>query len=164
MTSTVALGASEEPSIAIRAINSLYLSGLLLDITSASLAFLTARWLDRLSSKEKAHLEEAFNNQRNFRRGGEKKRRPWKFAEKVFYSWLGYSLFSPMPFLVVGVFCMVGGLYIFVWSQQHVIVASVFTFAGAVVSPMVLGDFCIGQEETRRLRLIERLSEMQGDW
>lgn len=155
-----------EPDIAIRAINSFYLGGMMLDIASAVLAFLTARWLDRLSEDERAHLELEFCKQDRRRREGDSAQdaNTWRMLDKLFYTWLAFSLFSPMPLLVLGVLCMVFGLFVFAWTQQHTIVASLFTLSAAAVIPMVIGDFFIGLDSGRRKLLIVRLSEMQGDW
>lgn len=45
-------------TIAFRAINAFFLGGLILDIMSASLAFLTSRWLQRLTDDEKKLFED----------------------------------------------------------------------------------------------------------
>ena len=45
---------------AIQAINSFFLSGLILDLMAAVLALLTARWLQRLTPDEKVFLERTF--------------------------------------------------------------------------------------------------------
>jgi hypothetical protein len=166
MSITLGLSIPEQTN-SIRAINALYLGGLILDIASALLAFLSARWLERLSPEERLFLEETFTRQNEARRSTPRDptriRRCWD-PRRWFHTWMGYSLFCPMPLLVVGVNCMVAGIYIFAWTQQHIGVALAVTLTAACVVPMVLGDFYIGQNEARRRAVIERLSEMQGDW
>lgn len=82
----------------------------------------------------------------------------------VFNTWLGGSLFAPVLLLILGIVCMMGGIYTYVWTQHSVIVASLVTLAGAGPLPFIFGLFIIGREPTRRRNLIIRLSEMQGDW
>ncbi|KAH6919119.1 hypothetical protein BKA70DRAFT_1089210 [Coprinopsis sp. MPI-PUGE-AT-0042] len=166
MSVTVGLSISEQTT-SIRAINALYLGGLILDVASAVLAFLSARWLERLSQEERLFLENRFTRQNEARRstGGVPTRIRWSFeGGRLFSTWLGFSLFSPMPLLVLGVTCMVAGIHVFAWTQQHIAVALVVTFASVGVIPMVAGDFYIGPSEPRRRAVIERLSELQGDW
>ena len=69
-----------------------------------------------------------------------------------------------MPLLIFGIVCMMAGIYIYVWTQHSVIVASLVTLAGASPLPFIFGDFYIGRDGDRRRKLITRLSEMQGDW
>ena len=165
MSTTVGLDIEQTPSI--QAINALYLAGFIMDIASAVLAFLTARWLERLTPEERAFLEHTFQRRHASRRAslGTPSRFEWSFSlKRLLYTWMGYSLFSPMPLLVIGVACMVAGLYVYAWTQNHLAVALVVTLTGLSVVPLAVGDFYIGQNEGRRRALIERLSEMQGDW
>jgi hypothetical protein len=175
--------------VAIRAVNAFWASGLVLDVLAALLAFLTGRWLERLTVRQRIHLEEDFSysngdedgeydqNERHSQdkrydvesqlmHGQTQRERPWRTSNSqwLFYTWLGLSLFVPMPLLVFGIVCMVAGIYTYVWTQHSVIVASLVTLAGAVPLPFIIGDFVIGQDDTTRRNLITRLSEMQGDW
>ena len=148
-------------TVAIRAINTFFLSGFVLDILASLLAFLTVRWLERLTKWERGHLEAMFSH-----RQSNPDTRQWArgSSQWFFYTWLGLSLFSPMGMLVLGVTCMVGGIYIYVWTQHSVIVASLVTLAGAGPLPFFFGDFFIGRDPIRRSNLIIRMSEMQGSW
>ena len=155
MSITIGIRRSEETT-AIRATNSLFLSGLILDLMAAGLAFLTARWLQRLSDDEQQHLEDAFKN----RTGGKK----LGLLSDLFIRALAMSLFVPMPLLVIGIACMLAGLIIYVWSQHTIIVAILVTATFAATMPFVAGVFLIGQNPKRRAAIIDRLSTMQGDW
>lgn len=160
MSTTIFVAAHQE-TIALRAINAFFVGGLVLDIMAATLAYLTTRWLYRLTEKEKDFLEEAFSR-RNA--DGNKRRQRRGVNDLVYYTWLGMSLFVPMPLLILGVLCMMGGLYTYVWTQHSTVVAALVTLAGAATLPFLAGDFYIGREPERRKQIILRLSEMQGDW
>ncbi|KAG8813985.1 hypothetical protein FRC17_001345 [Serendipita sp. 399] len=54
----------EEQTTATCFINAFFLMGLVLDIMSAFLAFLTFRWFQRLSNEEKQYLEDSFDSRR----------------------------------------------------------------------------------------------------
>ena len=178
-----------EENVAIRAVNAFWVSGLVLDILAALLAFLTCRWLDRLTDGEGNHLEKEFSyrncddddeydqtekhnpdkkhdDELQPMQGQQQRERPWRTGDSqwLFYTWLGLSLFIPMPLLVFGIVCMMAGIYTYVWTQHSVIVASLVTVAGAIPLPFIFGDFTIGRDGDRRRKLITRLSEMQGDW
>ena len=47
--------------VAIRAVNAFWVGGLVLDVLAALLAFLTCRWLERLTDGEGEHLEKEFS-------------------------------------------------------------------------------------------------------
>lgn len=126
---------------------------------SVMLAFLTARWLERLTDEEKTLLEDEFQRQNETR---VKSRRC--MPELSFYGWLGLSLFVPMPLLELGITCMLAGIYTYAWTQQPVVVASLVTAAGAVTLPFLIGVISIGREPERRRGVIKQLSKMQGDW
>jgi hypothetical protein len=186
MSTTVA-SAEKQETTATRAINSLYISGLILDLMSASLAFLTSRWLQRLSSDEKELLEKEFDRQAretgreklevDEEKGGEEKGGEEKGGEekakdskhlprlhRLVYAWFSMSLFVPLPLLVLGVWCMLLGIYVYTWTQQPTVVAVIVTLAGIGTLPFLLGVFLIGREKGRRRVIIRRLSNMQGDW
>ncbi|KAG5650163.1 hypothetical protein H0H81_000500 [Sphagnurus paluster] len=63
MSTTMGIDRSQETP-ALRTVNALFLSGLILSLMSASLAFLTARWLQRFSQKERNHFSEVFEKNR----------------------------------------------------------------------------------------------------
>lgn len=157
---------------ALRSVNILYLGGLVLDILSALLAFLTTRWLERLTEREKDLLETVFSyhnldaDEKALRDVTSRLGRPWKTGDRqwFYYTWMGLSLFVPLPLLVLGVICMMAGLCTYTWAQHPVVVASMVTFANVVLLPFIVGDFFIGRKGDRREKLIFRLGEMQGDW
>ncbi|KAM6489889.1 hypothetical protein JOM56_014701 [Amanita muscaria] len=159
MSTTRTLASPE--TVAIRAANAFFLAGLVLDVLAALLAFLTTRWFERLTEEERTYLEAIFSQKQN-----NPAKRRWKMGSSqwFFYTWLGMSLFVPMPLLILGIVCMMVGIYTYVWTQLSVIVASLVTLAGAGPLPFIFGDFFIGGEPARRRNLIIRLSEMQGDW
>ncbi|KAH9986187.1 hypothetical protein BJV74DRAFT_775036 [Russula compacta] len=155
---------------AIRAINTLYLGGLVLDILSALLAFLTTRWLERLAEREKDLVEIKFSYQ-NLNADEKvlitpRPMRPWKTRDRqwCYYTWLSLSLFVPLPLLIFGVMCMIVGICTYAWTQQPVVVGSLVTLASVVPLLFIVGDFSIGRERDKREKLITRLSEMQGNW
>jgi membrane protein implicated in regulation of membrane protease activity len=156
MSTTIATPVGGE-TVALDAINALYLSSLVLDILSALLAFLTARWLELLTEKEKDLLEEKFSHT-------VLSRQHLSPRELLFYTWLGQSLFMPMPLLILGIACMIAGIYVYVWTQHAITVAAPVTLAGAATLPFIFGDFFIGKNQEKREKLITRLSEMRGDW
>jgi hypothetical protein len=171
---------SQQESIAIRAVNTFYISAMILDIASAMLSFLTSRWLQRLSDDEKELLEFEFSRQAHESGKArldvvaqkppfpdEEKGEDWNqipFLHKIVYRWFSLSLFIPMPLLVLGVACMICGIYTYTWTQQPIVVATIVTFAGVAVLPFVVGIFLIGRGKERRKVIICRLSLMQGDW
>jgi hypothetical protein len=167
MTTTLSVTPETE---ALRWINALYLVGLVLDVLSALLAFLTTRWLERLTEPEKDLLEMEFSYHNLY--ADEKAPplppsiRPWKTGDRqwFYYTWLGGSLFVPLPLLVLGIMCMVAGLCTYSWTQHPVLVACLVTSASAAPLPFIVGDFSIGRNRDRRKKLILRLSEMQGTW
>ncbi|KAI9449390.1 hypothetical protein F5148DRAFT_664523 [Russula earlei] len=158
---------SPEITIADRAINAFYIGGLVLDIMASCLAFLTARWLERLREGEKNLLEKEFSrrpgNLDEERCAFSPKRR--SLSDTIFYTWLGLSLFVPMPLLILGLICLLAGIYTNVWTQHSIVVAGLVTLAGVATVPFVVADFFIGRNRREmRTELIIRLSEMQGDW
>jgi len=158
--------ASARETIAIRAVRAFFTGGLVLDIMSAMLGYLTGQWLQRLTVEEKTILEETFAHRDMARRSSDHptSQRHNFTLERIYYTWLGLSLFAPMPLLLFGIACMMAGIYTYVWSQYTTVVAVIITVAGAVSLPFVLGDFYIGRNSERRKKVIGRLSEMQGDW
>ncbi|KAF7976056.1 hypothetical protein HWV62_7593 [Athelia sp. TMB] len=56
----------DQETAALRAVNTLFLSGLILDLMAAFLSYLTSRWLRRLSKTEMNELEKAFNDHQGF--------------------------------------------------------------------------------------------------
>lgn len=173
MSITIGITGDEE-TIAIRAINAFFLGGLILDLMSAFLAFLTSRWLQRLTVAEKLHLEKAFRRQ-NLLAGretaavecsesGQDVERGLSPPNGLACAFFAMSLFVPMPLLVIGVVCMTAGLLTYTWSQHATSVAIPVTVACVSTLPFVAGIFSIGRKERRRKAIIDRLSTMQGDW
>ncbi|KAI9460338.1 hypothetical protein F5148DRAFT_1216940 [Russula earlei] len=159
----------QEETAADRAISILYIGGLLLDIMAACLAFLTARWLERLRESEKNLLEKVFSGRPGNLDDDDEtlafppNSRSW--SDTILYTWLGGSLFSPMLLLFSGFTFMVAGIYTSVWAHHSTVVAILITLVGAATLPFVVGDFFIGRKRReRRAQLIFRLSEMQGNW
>ncbi|KAI9448668.1 hypothetical protein F5148DRAFT_1250540 [Russula earlei] len=130
---------SPEITIADRAINAFYI----------------ARWLERLREGEKNLLEKEFSrrpgNLDEERCAFSPKRR--SLSDTIFYTWLGLSLFVPMPLLILGLICLLAGIYTNVWTQHSIVVAGLVTLAGLPRN-----------RREMRTELIIRLSEMQGDW
>ena len=172
---------------AIQAINSFFLSGLILDLMAAVLALLTARWLQRLTPEEKDFLERTFaaaeHGKHSVPNDKDENSCPHSsgppntddighstLADRILCAWFATSLFVPMPLLTTGILCLVIGLYVFAWTQQTVIVAIWMTLAGAGTLPFLVGVFAIGRKhdgkavEKRRKLMIRNLSKMQGDW
>lgn len=148
-----------------RAVNAFYTGGLVLDIMSALLAFLTMRWLERLTEEEKDELERDFSRRQSGGEAGREKIRPRRSPSNwLFYTWMGLSLFVPLPLLILGILGMLVGICTSTWMTHSAVVAALVTLAVASVMPFVVGDFIIGRERKRRRNLITRLSEMQGDW
>ena len=151
-------------------INTLYLIGLVLDILSSLLAFLTTRWLERLTEREKDQLEMVFSyhnlhaDEKTL--AASRPMRPWKTGDRqwFYYTWLGGSLNIPLPLLVLGIMCMVVGICTYAWMQHPAVAASFVTLAIAVPLPFIVGSLSIGRKRDRREKLILRLGEMQGDW
>jgi len=168
----------------VRATNALYLSGLVFDLISACLAFLTSRWFQRLTNAEKHFLQETFtarakekseradpniakpmHKESYDREKGDILWRPkLRGMERILIPWYSLSLFVPMLFLVLGTTCMLGGIYTYTWSQHPRPVAIVVTLAGLLTVPFIVGVFAIGRVDQRRKNIILQLSHMQGDW
>jgi len=178
-------------STAVRAVNAFYLSGLIFDLIAACLAFLTSRWLQRLTNSEKHYLQDVFAvqakaasegagtpklkstpelersrspDQNNNPATSSVEEEPFSFLERIFISWFSLALFAPMVFLVLGGVCILAGLYTYTWSQQPLPVAVVVSFTGLSTLPFIIGVFAIGRVDQRRRRIIRRLSRIQGDW
>ena len=155
----------EDKTAGFRAVNAFYTGGLILDIMSALLAFLTMRWLERLTEEENDVLERDFLRQQSEDEADRRKIRPRRSPfDWIFYTWMGLSLFAPMPFLILGILCMLVGICTSTWLIHSAVVAALVTLAVASVIPFVAGDFFIGSQRDRRRNLLTRLSEMQGDW
>lgn len=106
------------------AVNSCYTGGLVPDIMAA-IGYLTGRWL-----------------------GHRRKRHPSQDAttlKLIYYTWLGLSVFVPMPLLAFGTTCMMARIYTYTWTQHSKVVAGLVTFAGDATIPFVVGDFYIGK-------------------
>ncbi|GLB41292.1 hypothetical protein LshimejAT787_0905070 [Lyophyllum shimeji] len=180
MSTTIGVARSDETP-ALRAVNAFYLSGLVFDLVSAFLAFLTARWLQRLTDEERAHLEVVFeqSHSRRFTRASADAeadvehdpqppapplpdKRP--FVVRCIHAYFASSLFAPMTLLVFGVICMAVGFLIFAWAEQPLVVAIVLTAVCAGLVPFPVGVFLIGRNSATRRRVIDLLSRKQGDW
>ncbi|KAG6908875.1 hypothetical protein DXG01_002949 [Tephrocybe rancida] len=162
MTATIGIGRDAETA-ALSAVNALFLAGLIFSITSAFLAFLTARWLQRLSNSERTRLEITFEAQSRKRRrrriskrdndvenrlpgslipdgseASKEGRQP--FARRLVYFYFAYSLFAPMTLLVTGVMCMAMGLWVFAWAEHSLAVGIVVTAVYFIILPFPVGS------------------------
>lgn len=160
MTATLSVS---QQTVVLQVINSLYISGLVLDIFAAMLAFFMARWLERLPEEGKDFLEKEFEKKEE----NQEQSDLWSNAtvsDWLFHRWLGLSLFASMPMLLIGVLCMLVGITVYVWSQQPPPVSIVVSMATATPLIFLIGVICIGREPRRRDMVIRHLSEMRGDW
>ena len=164
MSTTISTTAANE-TMALRAVNAFYAGGLVLDIMSAMLGYPTGRWLQRLTEEEIAILDENFTHRNTHRPSSQTTPPQRSTLELIYYTWMGLSLFVPMPLLFFGITCMMAGIYTYIWTQHSTVVAALVTLAGGATVPFVIGDFYIGRNNwERRRKVIHRLSEMQGDW
>lgn len=144
------------------------------------IAFLTVRWLQRLTPSEKAILEYEIEWQESSKLRLERgfpatvylPRRPVVEGSSFTAGWLDHrvaisffatSLFAPMPMLTSGISCMGLGLLIYTWSQHSIAVGVIVTLAFVLTVPFLLAIFLIGRKEERRRRIITRLG-VGGDW
>ncbi|KAF5371383.1 hypothetical protein D9615_009699 [Tricholomella constricta] len=184
MSTTIGLSRDQETA-ALRAVNALFLSGLIICVMAAFLAFLTARWLQRLTDDERMHLEVVFNN-RTWRQhlrqtadhvieqrdDGPSEKTPVtcqldeqpSFLVRLIHAYFAYSLFAPMTLLIIGVLCMTVGLLVLAWAEHSLAVAITLTVACLVVLPFPAGVFLIGDKRQTRIVIIQILSRKQGDF
>jgi hypothetical protein len=169
-----------QDTTAVRVTNAFYLSGLILDLMSACLAFLTSRWFQRLTNAEKHFLQEVFaarakekseradplidksTHKESYDREKDDVLKSSKLRgiERILIPWYSLSLFVPMIFLVLGASCMLGGLYTYTWTQHPRPVAIMVSFAGLSTIPFIVGVFAIGRADGRRRNIILRLSHI----
>ena len=162
MLLSATIRSTNDEAIARRAINAFYTGGLVLDIMAGLLGYLTGRWLERLTEEEKTILDESFTHRNGSSSQATSQRSTLKH---IYYTWLGLSLFVPMPLLVFGIIFMMAGFYTYIWTQHSIVVAAIVTLAGSATMPFVFGNFYIGRTSLeRRAKVIRRLREMQGDW
>jgi hypothetical protein len=157
----------DETLISNRVVNVFCYGGLILDVTAAMLAFLTGRWLDRLTESEKSLLEQKVSHNPSNSDVDSLSFSPFQhsWSDTILCTWLSISLFIPLPLLVLGFMFMLAGVYANVWAHHSTVVASLVTLFGAATLPFVAGDFFIGRNrKERRMKVITRLSKMQGDW
>ncbi|KAF7967414.1 hypothetical protein HWV62_34387 [Athelia sp. TMB] len=173
----------DEETAALRAVNALFLSGLILDLMAAFLSYLTSQWLRRLTKAEVLELEMVFNDRQDFlaeknldleRRGADPPivRTSYLSAPAHSHRWndklveicFAISLVISMPLLAFGSLCMVVGIIIYTWSQHPTIVASIVTGIFTVNVPFLAGVILISRKSSRRRAIIHRLSTMQGSW
>jgi len=164
MSTTISTTAANETG-ALRAVNAFFAGGLVLDIMAAILGYLTGRWLQRLTEEEKTILDADFTHRNTHGSSGQATPPQRSTLEHIYYTWMGLSLFVPMPLLFFGVMWMMAGIYTYIWTQHSTVVAVLVTLAGCATIPFVVGDFYIGRNNwERRRKVIRRLSEMQGSW
>jgi hypothetical protein len=179
-------------SPATRTTKALFLGGLLIDIMSAMMGYLTIRWLERMRDAEQKLLDKLLHLKTNGQKAdatrpsvnaevGENDgvSRPNKRKDagidfdresinisrpRLVHQFMALSLLIPFPFLVVGCICMLVGIYVYVWSQLPTSVAVAVTILGGSTVPFIVCDCCIGRDEDRRKFIIRRICELQGDW
>ena len=134
------------------------------------MAFLTTRWLERLTEQEKDLLEAVFSYH-NLHPDEKiiatsRPIRPWKIGDRqwFYYTWLGGSLNVPLPLLVLGIMCMMVGICTYAWTQHPAVAASLITLVMVAPLPFIVGSLSIGRKKDRREKLILRMGEMQGNW
>ncbi|KAJ7734079.1 hypothetical protein B0H16DRAFT_155636 [Mycena metata] len=165
---TIGISRNEE-TVSLGAVNVLFLGGLILDIMSASLAFLTSRWLQRLTIDEREFLEKTFASSESHdghRTSDSPQLPPPKSVldSKMAISFFARSLFVPFPLLLAGAACLVLGLLVYIWAQQALGVAVIVTVIYIFTLPFFFAVFLIGRDQQRRKEIIMRLSMSQGDW
>ncbi|KAJ3532028.1 hypothetical protein NMY22_g7912 [Coprinellus aureogranulatus] len=159
---------NSEDTPSVRAVNALFLGGMLIDIMSAMMGYLTIRWLERMRDAEQDLLNKLLHLKTNAEKA--KRREPIDFdaegipSPRLVHKFMALSLLIPLPFLIIGCICMLVGIYIYVWSQHPTSVAIAVTVLGGTTLPFILCDFCIGRNENRRKFIIRRICELQGDW
>jgi len=163
-------GAPDTPTV--RAINSFFIGGMLLDIMAAMMGYLTIRWLERLRDDEQRILDKVLTYKTNARKLSGKPEAvvPYdndsiKIAPPgLMHKFMALSLMIPLPFLMIGTIAMLAGIYVHVWNSQPLVVSIVVTIFGSMTAPFIICDFCIGRNMERRRFIIRRISELQGDW
>ena len=134
------------------------------------MAFLTTRWLERLTEQEKDLLEAVFSYHNLYPDekilATSRPIRPWKIGDRqwFYYTWLGGSLNVPLPLLVLGIMCMMVGICTYAWTQHPAAAASLITLVMVAPLPFIVGSLSIGRKKDRREKLILRMGEMQGNW
>ncbi len=163
----------------IRAVNALFLSGLIIDAMAAMIAFLGSRWLQRLSRAEKLFLEYEFEWQQGIE---EKtvKANPIAFhlSRKLVVNpgsrrWLDHrlaiwffsaSLSAPLPMLYFGCSCLALGILIYTWSEHSIGVGVVVSLVFLFTLPFLLAVVLIGKDTGRRKRIITTLAVDAQEW
>ncbi|KAG8825745.1 hypothetical protein FRC19_010589 [Serendipita sp. 401] len=163
---TISINASRpEQTPGVCLANALFVGGLVLDLVASFLAFLTARWLQRLSEEERSELERTFSARSTPK--DEKKQlaiEEMRFTDRITHFWCSLSLFIPMPLVVLGVMCMALGLQIYIWTRHKLVVGILVSLAYLALVPFVVGVFFIGSGKKRRMGVIHELGKRQGDW
>ncbi|KAG6873059.1 hypothetical protein C0995_003539 [Termitomyces sp. Mi166 len=191
MASTMGIGRDAETA-ALTVINSLYLAGFAFNITSALLAFLTARWLQCLTMDERSYFETTFEASdklylrrsrtsgrlRDVEQGLSARPNPdccqssisSKEVEHAFntptlvHFFFAYTLFVPMSLLITGFLFMSIGLLVFAWTEHSLPVGIVLTVVYLILLPFSIGVFMIGRNPETRLAVIYALSKREGNW
>lgn len=171
-----------------RAINSLFMGGMLIDIMAAMMGYLTIRFLERMRDAEQQLLNKLLQRKTNalhkiavaaasnvVEAKPSTPIRPTTHVDfdsasinigspSLAHKLMALSLLIPLPFLIIGVFSMLAGIYTYVWSHHPTVVAVIVTVAGASTLPFIICDFAIGRNPDRRRFIIRRICELQGDW
>ncbi|KNZ71601.1 hypothetical protein J132_08112 [Termitomyces sp. J132] len=189
MATTITNNRNEE-TIALSAVNSLFLAGFAFCITSALLAFLTARWLQCLTMQERSYFEYAFEaeeRQRSQRlhplgrfrdveqgiiaRPSLERCQPLSKEDenvlhtpKLIHFFFAYTLFVPMSLLVIGFLCLSIGLLVFAWTEHSLAVGIVLTVVYLILLPFSVGVFLIGQRPHTRFAVIRALAKHEGNF
>ncbi|KAF6752868.1 hypothetical protein DFP72DRAFT_442409 [Ephemerocybe angulata] len=163
----------KDDTLGIRAINALFMGGMLVDIMAAMMGYLTIRWLERMRDAEQTLLNKLLQLKTNGRKADSATgAKPVNFDSasinigppSLAHKFMALSLMIPLPFVMIGIAAMLAGIYVYVWTQHPTPVAIVVTVMGLSTLPFIACDFMIGRNEDRRKFIIRRLCELQGDW
>lgn len=162
-------------------VNGFWLAGLSLDVYVTMLAALTERWFAILTPTDAAYLTRSWldpdpaahraedtelmppNDRRAVSRL-EKRLRNRKGAQH-WVSWaVATGLFAGMPTLAAGFICFIAGLFVYVWSEQPLLVSIIATIPLAVMIPFVGAILLLRNETRMKNMIIDILRDKRGAW
>ncbi|KAF8799086.1 hypothetical protein BYT27DRAFT_7264114 [Phlegmacium glaucopus] len=155
---TLSVSLSENSTIAAKLVNAFWLAGLFLDVIGAVQAFITARWLELLDTKE----AEKFNQEWSTDRKSLFHRKPRQSFSSFGDTIIATALFSGIPIVACGVGMFLIGLVIYVWTRQPILVSIISTIPFVVLSPLVMA--CFYPHSGRKFDIIELLGRKRGAW
>ncbi|KAG6868843.1 hypothetical protein C0993_009380 [Termitomyces sp. T159_Od127] len=175
MSTTININRDEETA-SLSAVNSFFLAGFAFSITSALLAFLTARWLQCLTAHERSYFELVFEAEERLQtqrfhplnrlpdveegipaqpipiseccEPASKGDKRTLITPRFVHFYFAYTLFIPLTLLIIG-FSLVG---------------IVITVVYLILFPFGIALFLIGQHPATRLAVIYALSKRHGNW